>query len=183
MPRWRLTNAHYLNVSEMQGGGPVEWEYIETSRDSGRRARKLFKVPLYLDPANPADHNYPGEIIVAHEEGSQPRDLIFKGPPTPDMEPLDDAAEKLSEEMRAKGAHPIESLDGNYGAALAQQFEAQLNALTKAVSSAVQAPAGPLSQSQVSPADFEALRKQVEQLMAENAALREAKPEPSARRA
>ena len=78
MARWRLMNAHYLNVSG------TEWEHKETDRSTGKQARKVFPVPMLLNPEDPADHNYPGEIIVAHEgKTAQRRDIIFVGQPSP----------------------------------------------------------------------------------------------------
>lgn len=103
MARWSLMNAHYLNVPG------TEWEYKETT-DSGKQGRKIFPVPLHLDPNNPRDHNYPGEIIVCHEGKGQPKDIVFVGPPTPDMTPLDDEAQAISDSMQPAWIHPIESL-------------------------------------------------------------------------
>src|SRR6266705_1767114 len=105
MARWRLRTGHYLNVPG------TEWEYKETDRTTGKTGRKVFAVPMLLDPNDPADHNYPGEIIVASaEDRAFPRDIIFLGDPTPDMEPIDDEAEAISEALASKWVHPIESL-------------------------------------------------------------------------
>lgn len=112
MARWRLRNAHYLNVVEYFGE-KVEWEYSETSRDTGRRARKLFPVPLMMDPNNAADFNYPGEIIVCKPGTGLPNDIQFIGEPTPEMEPLDEEAEAISASLRSKWEHPIDSLAPN----------------------------------------------------------------------
>ena len=106
MARWRLTQKHYLNVP-----GTV-FEYKETTH-YGRQIKKDFPTGLFLDPESPVDCNYnadgetrsfgsnqPGEIIVAWDDGTQkPRDIIFVGPPTLDMVPLDDAAKAASAEM------------------------------------------------------------------------------------
>lgn len=112
MARWRLRTAHYLNVVD-RDGEKIEWEYSETSRDTGRRARKLFAVPLMLDTNNAADYNYPGEIIVCQPGKGQGRDIEFLGDPTPDMEPLDEEAESVSDGLRSKWEHPIDSLAPN----------------------------------------------------------------------
>lgn len=94
MARWRVTEKHYLNVPG------TEYEYRETNETTGKQARKVFPVPLYLDPANPSDCNYPGEIIVTHKaDKAYPRDLIFVGPPTMGMAPLDEEAEAISAKM------------------------------------------------------------------------------------
>jgi len=108
MARWRLTSAHYLNVPG------TEWEYKETDLNSGRQARRIFPVPMYLNPDWQQDHNYPGEIIVKQGKG-EPRDIIFEGPPTPDMEPLDEEAEAISAKHRPSWIHPIETLDAQGG--------------------------------------------------------------------
>lgn len=117
-PRWRLSAPHYLNIRELPDGTKVEWEHKETNRESGRAVRKLYPVPMLLNPEDPSDHNYPGEIIVTHEvEGGHPMrmDLIMVGPPTRDMEPLNEAAEALTEQHRARWVNPIETLPANGG--------------------------------------------------------------------
>lgn len=117
-PRWRLTLAHYLQIDYLPDGTKVEWEHKETSRESGRAVRKLFAVPMFLDPKDPADHNYPGEIIVAHEvEGCHNlrQDYIFKGPPTQEMEPLNEEAEAITESLRSRWANPVDTLPANGG--------------------------------------------------------------------
>src|SRR5882672_3560161 len=96
MARWRLTAAHYLNVPG------TEWEQKETSRETGRQIRKIYPVPLHLDPDDPTAQNRDGEVIVAHEGSEKKGDYIFTGPPTPDMEPLDDEAESLTKAERPR---------------------------------------------------------------------------------
>lgn len=108
MARWRLRNGHYINI--LTDGKPAEWEYKEVDRSTGKAGRKIFYVPTLLDPNDSADRNYPDDIIVCHEGKGLPRDYIFTGEPTPDMEPLDEEAEKISEGLRDKWEHPIESL-------------------------------------------------------------------------
>lgn len=124
-PRWRLNSAHYLNVQQLPDGTKVEWEHKETARETGRTVRKLFPVPMLLDPRDPADFNHPGEIIVAAEatDGARndPRDYIFDGRPTPEMEPLNEAAQALTDASRAKWDHPIDSLPANGGMTTAEQ--------------------------------------------------------------
>lgn len=112
MARWRLRTAHYLNVVSRYGE-KIEWEYSETSRDTGRRARKLFPVPLMLDTNNAADFTHPGEIIVCMPGKGQRDDVEFLGEPTPDMEALDPEAEAISASLRGKWEHPIDSLAPN----------------------------------------------------------------------
>jgi hypothetical protein len=101
----------------------------ETNRDTGRVARTLFLVPTYLDPDDPRDQNYPGEIIVAYEKGARPQDFVFTGEPTPDMEPVDEEAQKISDDTRPKWKNPIDSLSatgGNYSEALLALLSKQL---------------------------------------------------------
>ena len=117
-PRWRLVNAHYLRVPELPDGTKVEWEHKETSRESGRSVRKLFPGPILLNPNDGADCNYPGELIVAHAiDGAHNlrQDYIFEGEPTPEMEPLNDAAQAISDSLRTKWEHPIDSIPVNGG--------------------------------------------------------------------
>lgn len=117
-PRWRLITGHYLTVPELPDGTMVEWEHKETNRANGRTVRKLYAVPILLDPNDPADHNHPGEIIVAHAvEGARNdrHDYIFTGDPTPDMECLNDEAQAISDSLREKWTHPIDTLPVNGG--------------------------------------------------------------------
>lgn len=117
-PRWSLRNAHYINVEQLLDGTKIEWEHKETARESGRTVRKLFAVPMLLDPKEPADCNYPGEVIVAQRvDGirNQPRDYVFSGEPTPEMEPLNDEAQAISDSLQPKWQHPIDTLPANGG--------------------------------------------------------------------
>jgi hypothetical protein len=115
-PRWRLNEPHHLLIDTLPDGTKVEWEHKETSRESGRSVRKLFPVPMFLEPKDAADHNYPGEIVVAHEgPGTLAKDYIFRGPPTPGMEPLNAAAQALTDEWRHKWNNPVDSLPANGG--------------------------------------------------------------------
>lgn len=124
-PRWRLNSAHYLNVEQLLDGTRIEWEHKETARETGRTVRKLFPVPMVLDPKEPTDYNWPGEIIVtARTEGTtlNPRDYVFApGNPTPEMEPLNEAAQALTDAWRSKWDHPIESLPVNGGMSTQEQ--------------------------------------------------------------
>lgn len=117
-PRWRLINAHYLKVAELPDGTRVEWEHKEISRETDRAARKLYAVPILLNPNDPADCNYPGELIVAHAiDGASNlrQDIVFIGDPTPEMEPLNDAAQAITDALRPKWEHPIDTLPVNGG--------------------------------------------------------------------
>ncbi len=105
MARWRLINAHYLNVPG------TEWEYKEVDRTTGKQGRKVYPVPMLMNPNDTADCNYPGEIIVTNAESREyPRDILFLGDPTPEMEPLDTEAQAISDSLQDRWQHPIDTL-------------------------------------------------------------------------
>lgn len=172
MARWSLRNPHYLNVPGN------EWMHEESDRETGRRNRKIYTVPQMLDPNNPQDQNYRelGQIVVCHEGKGEPRDIIFVGEPTPDMEPLDEEAESISEGLRMKWEHPIDTLPANGG------MNEQESAFMKALMAQFAQNVAPQNAA-VPAAEFEELKKQVAELMAQNAELKAAKVEPTARRA
>lgn len=117
-PRWRLLAPHYINVLALPDGTRVEWEHKETNRESGRAVRKLYPVPMLLNPEDPGDHNYPGEIIVTQEADGghlMRMDYVMTAGPTRDMEPLNEAAEAITEQHKARWVHPIETLPANGG--------------------------------------------------------------------
>lgn len=112
MARWRLTEAHYLQVED------CFWEQVETDRETGRQRRKQYPVPMHLDPKNPADCNYRpnsgnvlmggnseevGAIVVCWKGKGERRDIVFIGDPTSGMEPLDDEAKEVTERLMAEG--------------------------------------------------------------------------------
>jgi hypothetical protein len=119
MPRWRLTQKHYLKVPG------TEYEYREQVNGSSRAIKRVFPVPLYLDPEDPADCNYPGEIIVAQGKDAQPKDIIFEGAPTPDMAPLDPEAQAITDEYMSRWGKSAENMgdEGYTGGLLAQLTE------------------------------------------------------------
>lgn len=162
-PRWRLTNPHYLNVHELPDGTRCEWEHKETARETGRTVRKLFPVPILLNPNDPADCNYPGEIIVAHESesGNLAQDIIFVGPPTQEMEPLNEAARLITAEYQEKWTHPIESLPVNGGMTSA---ESAFMAKMMEAFSRVAPP--PVATTAVTEAQYNELKEQVAALTA-----------------
>lgn len=109
MARWRVTAKHYIYAE--QYGQPTEWERQETNQDTGRMFRKLYKVPLFIDPDDPKCQNrHEGFCVVSRQEGSHPGDIIFDGKPTMDMEPLDDEARAESDAERPNWIDPINSL-------------------------------------------------------------------------
>lgn len=95
MARFRITdidnNGHYLKTDP-----PTEWEQVEVDQKTGKQGRHRYVVPMFLDPKDPGTFNYPGEIIVSTKaDPMYPRDIVFLGPPTQGMEPLDAEAEVL----------------------------------------------------------------------------------------
>lgn len=175
MARWKLTDAHYLAVPG------TEWEYKETNRETGRQARKVYEVPVYLNPKDSADWNYPRDeaIIVSNKfDPAFPRDIVFRGTPTPDMEPLDDDAQAISDSERSKWIHPIEALNMTYSESRLSEFERAIAEHT-AKSMAAAPPA--LSLSGVDPAAFERMQQQLASLIEQNAKLQAAIDAPKRR--
>jgi len=174
MARWRLTDAHYLNVPG------TEWEYKETDRETNRQARKVYEIPLYLNPKDRADWNYPGEeaiIVSSRYDPSYRRDIVFVGPPTPDMEPIDEEAKEISQGFIDRGAwqHPIDAINMTYSQSVLSDFERQLAQVLANVAKQPSAPtATNLSLGGVSQEAFEKLQSQVATLMERNAQLEEA---------
>lgn len=162
MARWRLTEPHYLNVEG------IEWERVETHQESGKQIRIRHKVPLYLDLKDAgivAEYGQNGQLIVSDGKGSQPRDIIFSGPPTPAMEPLDDEAEAITAAAKSGWSHPIESLPGQgFGENLLEQ-------LSKTLADAIaQRPVAPVPG--VDPEEFAQMKEQLAALMKQNAELK-----------
>ena len=162
MARWRLNDKHYIYVEG------TECEYVETDQETGKRARKIYEVPRFLDPKDPKDHNYPGEIVVSHLPNG--RDYIFHGDPTPDMEPLDEEAKAISDKLRPRWREPFSELDmyfmseQNYSQSMLRMNERLLdNAARQA----------PQSLGGVTREDFEKLQEQVAALLEQNAKLQE----------
>jgi hypothetical protein len=137
--RWQLTEPHYLNVPGNK------WELEIKNRQNGRSERKQFPVPLHLDPNIESDWNYvdklgnnviDGKIIVCWEGRGEDKDIIFSGPPTPGMLPLDD-------EARAESAKfswtPTQGLDDiSQSNAFSQQLLIKFTEELKGVSQAPQ---------------------------------------------
>ena len=174
MARWRLTQPHYLQVPG------TEWEYKETDRETNRQARKVYEVPLYLDPRDAADWNYRSEEAIIVSNKFNPafrRDVVFTGPPTPDMEPLDDEAKEITQGYIDSGAwtNPIDSLNMNYSQSVLSDFERRMAELLANMPNLVKPQAPPsMSLGAISVQDFEKLQKQVATLMERNAQLEEA---------
>jgi hypothetical protein len=135
MARWKLVVNHYLNVEG------TKWEYTETDRVTGRPKRTQFNVPRYLDIQDPGDWTNrigdSGEIIVTNGGTHDPKDIVFTGEPTPDMEPVDDEAKKISkslEDQWRRGADAMVS-GKSYADEVADKLHAQMGELTKVAQS------------------------------------------------
>lgn len=171
MARWKLNAPHYLKVPG------IEWEQNQTSQQTGKTIRHRYEVPQLLNPGDPGDHNYltpeGGEIIVCHEGLGLPRDYVFVGNPTPDMEPLDKEAEAISASLAGAWKHPIETLpsQGGFGEVLFKDLQKQLEAAIRGAAASVAVPAATQSLQGVSQEDFATLQKQVQQLLEQNMAL------------
>lgn len=180
-PRWRLVEPHYINVPTLPDGTRVEWEHKETARESGRTVRKLFPVPILLNPGDPADCNYPGEIIVAHDvDGGHHfrQDYLFLGDPTPGMEPLNEEAEAITASLRPKWEHPIDTLPVNGGMNPAELvfMEKMMTEFAKNVGSAIPSTGNAV----VSRESYDELKDRLEKLEATIAA--QGKPSNGERR-
>ena len=126
MARFRLKAKHYLNVPG------TEWEHKENPQ-GGKLMRKIYKVPRYIDPDDPADHNYvdngEGMVIVSTKEDDNfPKDIVFIGDPTPDMDPIDKEAKAIFARFKPiwDNTHPIESLPSSFGEAIMDKMMGEI---------------------------------------------------------
>jgi hypothetical protein len=93
-------------------------------------------VPQYFHPETESDwtdftmlsngQRGSGTVVVCDGHNPQPRDIIFKGEPTPGMHPLDDEAREISSRYRDKWSLPDKMFDlnqpGDYATHLADHF-------------------------------------------------------------
>lgn len=168
MARWRLRDAHYLNVPG------IEWEYKEQDRETGRSARKVYNVPLYLNPQWVQDWNDPDGIVVTNKyDPAHRRDHLFIGSPTPDMEPIDDEAQKISQEFIDAGVwkHPIDSLNMTYSESRLSDFEREIAQIMAGQMLKHDKPLPNVSLQGIDPKKFDELQAQVIELMHQNARL------------
>lgn len=161
MARFRLRCGHYLNIIDNYSGEQVEWIYEETDRTSGRTNRKKYHVPMLLDPET---------IVTTKADAAFPTDTVFFGEPTPDMEPLDEEAEELVASLRDKWEHPIDSLPAQGG--MNQQEQAFMASMMESFAKQIGAalPQQPQAVPGVSVEEFEAMKKQLAELLAEKSA-------------
>ncbi len=155
MARWRVTAKHYLLARQF--GEPTQWVREETNRDTGRAFRRTFDVPLYIDPEDPVCINKNLGICVVATEGSEmPGDIILLSPCTPDMEPMDDEARKITAEESKKWKDPINSLPVAIGEDFGQQLLAMLTAQFNTVANQ---PVGSMSLKGVADPQIEELKR------------------------
>ena len=165
MARWQVTEASYFKTIP-----PVEWEYKEVSNQTGRQGRVVMQVPMLLEPKDSACQTPPGsgEIVVCHQGKGLPSDIVFEGPPTQSMIPLDDEATAITDRMRPGWDHPIESLPAQ-GQGLSPETLAMMESFAKQIGDSIKAPVQSISR-----AEFDALRNQIEALTKQNAELKAA---------
>lgn len=128
MARWRLLEPHYLYLDP-----PVKWVYNEVDRVTGRPVRKEFEVPQYFHHESEIDwtefdligrgERVNGYVVVTDGKGNfTPKDIKFKGEPTPGMYPLDEEAKAISAQYSAKWSTPDKiwdmNADGSYSSRL-----------------------------------------------------------------
>lgn len=126
MARWKVTAKHYLHAE--QYGQLTEWERQEINTDTGRLFRKTYKVPMLIDPDDMQCVNrHEGFCVVARKGTEKPGDIVFFGPPTPDMEPMDEAAQAETDAEKHKWINPIDSLAPEIGQEFGKQLLEALN--------------------------------------------------------
>jgi hypothetical protein len=113
MARWQLRHNHYLPVEG------VFYEHVETANSTGESVRMRYPVPRYLDITDPKcwtefihgpdGKPVDGKVVICNGVGAKGRDIIYKGDPTPDMDPLDDEAREISDSFRERWS--VQSFD------------------------------------------------------------------------
>lgn len=131
MARWKLMTSHYVHTIEK-----TEWEYKEVNRTNGREIRKQIQVPRYLDIRDPQDWTNrwgnrsaqdpgEGEIIVCLDGKGELGDIAITGDPTPDMMPMDDEAQAISDKFTSRWQYKPDG-EVNYSQSLVDKFESQM---------------------------------------------------------
>lgn len=182
MAVWKLSQPHYLNILD-ETGEHTKYEHKEQLQGAKKATRVMFNVPCLLDPRDASDHNFQGMILVRHGESRMyPMAHEFRGPPTPDMDPMDEEAEKITEATRPTWSNPIENIgDGGYAAGIEAMFARQLGELVNKLG----VPTGPIPvpEGSVSKAEFDDLKAQNALMMEQLATLMAQQVEqPGARR-
>lgn len=156
MARWQLLEDHYINVYPPRFG-PTEWEYKEVDQATGREMRTRFPVPTYVEKG----------AIVATKGSEQQGDLVWTNEvqPTCNMRPLDDEAAAY-DIAQPFGWDPLDDLptQGGFADKLISGLERQMAELVARLPAS-----GPAEAAGVSKAEFEELKAQLAQLLAEKA--------------
>lgn len=159
MARWKLTAKHYIHAE--QYGQATEWAREETNKETGRTFRKTLIVPMLIDPEDPGCVNrFTGMCVVARKGTEQPGDIVFFGPPTMDMEPLDGEAQAETDKERPNWKSPLDELPITIG----EDFGARLLASLERQFAAAQANAqggGSASLKGASPSELDELKKMI----------------------
>lgn len=164
-------SAHYLNVPG------THWEQNETDRTTGKANRRTHSVGLLLNPDDPSDCDRNGEIIVytAVDGARGPKfGHEFLGEPTPEMEPVNDEAQAISDSLRSKWERPFDSFqtaaDGDFSTRLLAGIEKALN---KAAQNTGDVPGATM----VPKGEYDALKDQMAEMQKQmDAILAQAKP-------
>lgn len=133
MARWRLRQPHYLNTVK-----PAIWRHEEQSQASGEKHEQDYIVPRYLDPGDPKQMSRDGEVVVCLKGKGEKGDweVADETSVTPDMDPIDEEAQEISDRLAPNWAHPIETLPSNSSSMLSdlQRENAALKAQLEAKS-------------------------------------------------
>lgn len=162
MARWRCDEPHYIRACpiDLLDEG-VTWEYKETDRVTGRERRKRFPVPYYCER---------GSVVCRPGSEKDVSDLIYEGPPTHAMTPLDKEAEQITDELRPTWRNAM--IDAGQEFSNASMLESLAKQLAQAMNANGPLPqASPQTAAGVGRDEFAELQKQVAALMARNAEL------------
>jgi hypothetical protein len=156
MARWKVNAKHYIRAR--QYGEPTEWVREETNRDTGRAFRKVYQVPLWIDPDDRLCCNREGICVLATEGKEHPGDITFLPPivPTPDMEPLDDDAQSITDQYSSSWINPIDGMPSTgeeFGMQIMRALEAKINEINR--------PQAPVSMAGASSSEIDELKKMV----------------------
>lgn len=161
-------SAHYLTVPG------THWEQNETDRNTGKSNRKVHNVGLLLNPDDAADCDRNGEIIVysAVEGGRGPKfGHEFLGEPTPEMEPINDEAQTISDSLRAKWEKPFDSFqtaaDGDFSTRLLAGIEKALNKASQNTGDVPGATVVPITEYNALKDQMAEMQKQMDAIMAQ----------------
>ena len=75
-----------------------------------RPIARCIQLGFSSTPKTPAIATATANVSSGHEGKGNPSDYVFEGDPYPDMDPLDEEAEVISESLQEKWRHPIDTL-------------------------------------------------------------------------